>query len=38
MTIEQLPSGEMQMTSQGQSYKFKVDGNEYPAFWGMTAC
>jgi hypothetical protein len=37
MTIEQLPSGEMQMTSEGQSYKFKIDGKEYPAFWGMTA-
>jgi hypothetical protein len=36
-TIEQLPSGEMQVTSEGQSYKFKVDGKEYSAFWGMTA-
>jgi len=37
MTIEQLPSGEMQMTAEGQSYKFKVDGKEYPASWGMAA-
>ncbi len=37
MTIQQLPSGEMQMTAEGQSYKFKIDGKEYPAFWGMTA-
>ena len=37
MAIEQLPSGEMQMTAQGQSYKFKIDGKEYPAYWGMTA-
>jgi hypothetical protein len=37
-TIEQLPSGEMQLTSQGLSYRFKLDGKEYPAFWGMTAC
>jgi hypothetical protein len=37
MTIEQLPSGEIQMTAEGQSYKFRIDGKEYPAFWGMTA-
>jgi hypothetical protein len=35
-TYEKLPSGEMQMTSEGQSYKFKVDGKEYPAPFGMT--
>ncbi|HLK70302.1 MAG TPA: hypothetical protein VKU19_43025 [Bryobacteraceae bacterium] len=37
MTYEMLPSGEMQMTAEGQSYKFKIDGKEYPAFWGATA-
>jgi hypothetical protein len=36
-TFEQLPSGEMQMTGGGQSYKFKVDGKDYPAFFGTTA-
>jgi len=36
-TIDLLPSGEMQMTAEGQSYKFKIDSKEYPAFWGMTA-
>src|ERR1051325_741452 len=37
MTIDLLPSGEMQMTAEGQSYKFKIDSKEYPAFLGMTA-
>jgi hypothetical protein len=36
-TYEMLPSGEMQMTAEGQSYKFKIDGKEYPAIWGATA-
>ena len=36
-TYETLPSGEMQMTAEGQSYKFKIDGKEYPAMWGSTA-
>jgi len=36
-TYEQLPSGEMQMTAEGQSYKFKVDGKDYPAIFGATA-
>src|SRR5262245_1023946 len=36
-TFEQLPTGEMQMTSAGQSYTFKVDGKDYPAFFGTTA-
>jgi hypothetical protein len=37
MTIQQLPSGEMQQTAQGQSYKFKVDGKDYPVMPGITA-
>lgn len=36
-TYEMLPSGEMQMTAEGQSYKFKIDGKEHPATWGATA-
>ncbi|HUI56422.1 MAG TPA: hypothetical protein VLY04_15715 [Bryobacteraceae bacterium] len=36
-TYEQLPSGEMQMTAEGQSYKFKVDGKDYAAIFGQTA-
>jgi hypothetical protein len=36
-TIEQLPSGEMQMTTAGQSYKFRIDGKDYPALFGTTA-
>ena len=30
VTYEQLPSGEMQATSDGLSYKFKLDGKDYP--------
>jgi len=37
VTFEVLPSGEMQFTGEGQSYKFKMDGNEYPSLWGSTA-
>jgi hypothetical protein len=37
MTFDQLPSGEMKTTSEGQSYTFKTDGKEYPAIFGMTA-
>jgi hypothetical protein len=36
-TYEQLPSGEMQATSVGQSYKFKFDGKDYPDPFGNTA-
>jgi hypothetical protein len=36
-TYEQLPSGEMQATAAGQSYKFKIDGKEYPAWFGSQA-
>jgi hypothetical protein len=36
MTYEQLPSGEMQGTADGQSFKFKPDGKDYPAMFGMT--
>jgi len=35
-TFEALPSGEMQMTADGQSFKFKIDGKEYPAEFGAT--
>jgi len=37
MTYEQLQSGEMQATTAGQSYKFKIDGKDYPAIFGGTA-
>jgi hypothetical protein len=36
-TYEQLPSGEMQSTQAGESYKFKLDGKDYPAIFGNTA-
>ena len=36
-TYEQLPSGEMQSTQAGESYKFRLDGKEYPAVFGNTA-
>ena len=36
-TYEMLPTGEMQTTSEGQSYKFKADGKEYPATFGAGA-
>src|SRR5436309_12374255 len=37
VTYEQLPSGEMQATTPGESYKFKADGKDYPAVFGSTA-
>jgi len=37
ITYEQLPSGEMQATVDGQSYKFKTDGKDYPDPFGDTA-
>jgi hypothetical protein len=37
ITYEQLPSGEMQATAAGESYKFKADGKDYPAIFGNTA-
>jgi hypothetical protein len=36
-TYETLPSGELQMTAEGQSYKFRIDGKEYPSIFGSTA-
>ena len=37
MTYEQLPSGEMQSTTLGQSYKFKMDGKDYADPFGNSA-
>jgi hypothetical protein len=37
VVYEQLPSGEMQETAAGQSYKFKLDGKDYPDQFGNTA-
>jgi hypothetical protein len=37
VAYEQLPSGEMQETSAGQSYKFKLDGKDYADQFGNTA-
>jgi hypothetical protein len=37
VTFADLGSGEMQFTMDGQSYKFKTDGKEYPALMGQTA-
>ena len=37
ITYAQLPSGEMECTAEGQTYKFKLDGKDYPAIFGMTA-
>ena len=37
ITYEQLPSGEMQATVDGQAYKFKMDGKDYPDPFGQTA-
>ncbi len=37
ITYTQLPSGEMQSTAEGQSYKFKLDSKDYPDPFGNTA-
>jgi hypothetical protein len=37
VTYLQLPSGEMQSTADGQTYKFKLDGKDYPDPFGNTA-
>ena len=37
ITYAQLASGEMQSTADGQSYKFKMDGKDYPDPFGATA-
>ena len=37
VTYSQLPSGEMQSTADGQSYKFRLDGKDYPDPFGNTA-
>lgn len=37
VTFESLPSGEWQETYAGQSYKFKMDGNDYPDGFGGIA-
>jgi hypothetical protein len=36
MTLTQLPSGEMEISAEGVSYKFKLDGNDYPDGLGDT--
>jgi hypothetical protein len=37
VTITDSGSGEMQFLIDGQSYKFKTDGKDYPAIFGQTA-
>jgi hypothetical protein len=37
VTYEILPSGDMQATTAGQTYKFKMDGRDYPAWFGFNA-
>ena len=37
IAVADLGSGEMQFTTMGQSYKFKLDGKEYPGLFGQTA-
>ena len=37
ITVADLGSGEMQFTASGQSYKFKMDGKEYPGLFGQTS-
>jgi hypothetical protein len=37
VTIADLGSGQMEYTGDGQSYKFKMDGKDYPSFFGQTA-
>jgi hypothetical protein len=36
-TLTDLPSGEKQMEMMGQSFKFKMDGKDYPALFGQTS-
>jgi hypothetical protein len=35
-TYEMLPSGEWQVTADGMTFKFKMDGKEYPSEYGST--
>jgi hypothetical protein len=37
LTFENRSSGEMQLTTSGQSYTFRLDGKDYPALYGRTA-
>jgi hypothetical protein len=37
VTITDSGSGEIQFLMDGQSYKFKTDGKDYPAIFGQTA-
>ncbi len=34
VSYEQTPPGEMQVTAEGHSYKFRMDGKEYPTGFG----
>src|SRR5690242_20221422 len=35
-TYEQMPGGEMKVTTDGQSYTFKLDGKDNMTPWGVT--
>jgi prolyl oligopeptidase len=37
LAFDHAASGEMQMTYLGRSYRFRFDGNDYPAILGLTA-
>lgn len=37
VAYEQTSAGEMQFTSSGESYKFRMDGMDYPSLFGATA-
>jgi hypothetical protein len=37
VTYEQTASGEMQFKAMGQSYKFQMDGKDYPSLFGGTS-
>lgn len=37
VTYEQMASGKMKVTADGQSYTFRTDGKDYPTPWGIPA-